>query len=75
MSQDSENHQITSLNFTVITPRLSHNGRNMGFGMLVAGTSVNALQVCSVALVLLCITSLDGTTKQAPLFTHPGRHD
>ena len=47
----------------------------MGFGMLVAGTSVNALQVYFVALVVLCITSLDGTTKQETLFTHPGRHD
>ena len=51
LNEDSENQQVTSLNYTVTTPRLSQNERKMDFGMLVAGTSVNALQVCFVALV------------------------
>ena len=47
LSQDIENQHITSLKYTVITPR------NRAFGMLVDGTRVNALQVCFVALMLL----------------------
>ena len=57
MSQDIENQQITSLKYTAITPRLRQNEQNMAFGMLVAGNSVSALQVCSIALVLLLITT------------------
>ena len=52
MSQKIENQQKTSLKYTVMTPRLHQNERNRAFGMLVAGISVNALQVCVVALVL-----------------------
>ena len=54
MSQDIENQQMTSLKYTAITPRLR---QNRAFGMLVAGNIVNALQVCSIALVLLFITT------------------
>ena len=43
---------------------------NRAFGMLVAGNSVNALQICSIALVLLLITTRDGTTVQETLMTH-----
>ena len=75
MSQKIENQQKTSLKYTVITPCLHQNERNRAFGMLVAGMSVNALQVCFVALVWLLITSCDGTTKQKTLLTHPGHHD
>ena len=57
LSQDIENQQITSLKYTVITPRLRQYERNRAFGMLVAGTSVNELQVCFVAFVFLFITS------------------
>ena len=57
MSQDIENQQITSLKFTAITPRLRQNDRKRAFGVLVAGNSVSALQVCSIALVLLFITT------------------
>ena len=71
-----ENQQKTSQKYTVMTPRLHQNERyNRAFGMLVAGISVNALQVCFVALVWLRITSRDSTTKQETLFTHHGRHD
>ena len=42
---------------TVIKPRLRQNERNRAFGMLVAGSSVNELQVCFVAFVFLFITS------------------
>ena len=48
---------------------------NRAFGMLVAGNSVNALRVCSIALVLLFITTWDGTTGQESLLTHFGPHD
>ena len=48
---------ITSLKYTVIMPWIGQNQRNKAFGMLVAGTGVNSLQVCFVALVLLFITS------------------
>ena len=54
LSQDSTNLKITSVNYIVITPRLSQNKRNMDFGMLVTATSVDAMQVF-FALVLLCI--------------------
>ena len=47
----------------------------MAFGMLVAEDSVNALQVCSIALVLLFITTWDVTTGQESLLTHFGPHD
>ena len=57
MSQDIENQQITSLKYTAITPHLVKMSENRGFGMLVAGNSVNAMQVCSFALVLLFITT------------------
>ena len=40
LSQDIENHIITSLKYTVITPRLRQNERNRAFGMLVAATRV-----------------------------------
>ena len=73
LSQDIENQQITSLKYTVITSR--QNERNRALGMLVAGTSVNELQVCFVAFVFLFITSCDGTTRQETLLTHPDRHD
>ena len=55
MSQDIENQQITSLKYTAITPRFVKMSENRDFGMLVVGNSVNALQVCSIALVLLFI--------------------
>ena len=45
LSQEIENQQITSLKYTVVLPRLRQNERNMVFGMLVAGTSENELQV------------------------------
>ena len=59
MSQDIENQQITSLKYTAI---IEHHlyvkmSENRAFGMLIAGNSVNALQVCSIALVLLFITT------------------
>ena len=57
MSQDIENQQITSLKYTAITPHLHQNERKRAFGMLVAGNSVNVMQVCSIALVLLFITT------------------
>ena len=57
LSQEIENQQITSLKYTVVLPRLRQNERNMVFGMLVAGTSENELQVCFVAFVFLFITS------------------
>ena len=57
LSQDIENHEITSLKYTVITPRLRQNERYRAFGMLVAENSVNELQVCFVAFMLLFITS------------------
>ena len=75
MSQDIENQQITSLKYTAITPRLRQMSENRAFGMLVAGNRVNVLQVCSIALVLLFITTLDGTTGQETLLTHFGPHD
>ena len=56
-SQEIINQQKTSLKYTVITPRLRQNERNRAFGMLVAGISVNALQVCFIALIILFITS------------------
>ena len=57
LSQDVESQQIRSLKHSVIiTPRLRQNERNRAFGMLVAGTSVNELQVCFVAFVFLFIT-------------------
>ena len=40
MSQDIENQQMTSLKYTVITPRLCKMSENTAFGMLVAGNSV-----------------------------------
>ena len=43
--------------------------------MLIAGTSVNELQIYSVAFVLLFIISWDGTTRQETLLTQPDRHD
>ena len=57
MSQDNENQQKTSLKYTAITPRYVKMSENWAFGIVVAGNSVNALQVCSIALVLLCITT------------------
>ena len=57
MSQDMENQQITSLKYTAITLRLRQMSENRAFGMLVAGNSVNALQVCFFALVVLFITT------------------
>ena len=57
MSQKIENQQKTSLKYTVMTPSLHQNERNRAFGMLVAEMSLNALQVCFVALVWLLITS------------------
>ena len=57
LSQEIENQQITSLKYTVVLPRLRQNERNMVFGMLVAGTSENELQVCFVVFVFLFITS------------------
>ena len=72
MSQDIENQQITSLKYTAITPRLRQNEQKRAF---VAGNSVNALQVCSIALVLLFITTRDGTTGQETLLKHFGPHD
>ena len=56
MSQDIENQQITSLKYTAITPGYVKMSKNRAFGMLVAENSVNALQVRSIALVLLLIT-------------------
>ena len=38
LGQDIENHLITSLKYTVITPRLRKNERNRAFGMLVSET-------------------------------------
>ena len=58
------NRVKTSLKYTVITPHLRQNDRNRAFGMLVAGTSVNALQACFITLVLRFITSYDGTIRQ-----------
>ena len=40
LSQDFENHIITSLKYTVIAPRLLQNKRNRDFGMLVAASRV-----------------------------------
>ena len=40
---------------------------NRAFGMLVAGNSVNVLQICSIALVLLFIMTQDGITGQESL--------
>ena len=57
MSQDIENQQITSLKCILITLSFRKNDRNSFIGLLFTGASVNALQVCSVALVLLLITS------------------
>ena len=57
LSQDNENQPISSLKYTVITSCLFQNEPNRAFSMLVVGTSVNALKVCFVALVLLFITS------------------
>ena len=59
--------------YYMITP--CQNERYRTFGMLVAGTSVIALQVCFVALVLLFLAFRDGITRQETLLTHPGRHD
>ena len=42
---------------TLFWSLLSQNERNMAFGMLVAENSVNELQVCFVAFVVLFITS------------------
>ena len=53
LSQDIENQHITSLKYTVMTPCLRQTERNRVSGMLAAGTSVSALQVCFVALLLL----------------------
>ena len=75
LSQNIENQQITLLKYTVITPRLRQNERYRAFGILVAGTSVNELQVCFVAFVFLLITLRDGTTMQETPLTHPDRHD
>ena len=75
LSQEIENQQITSLKYTVVLPRLRQNERNMVFGMLVAGTSENELQVCFVVFVFLFITSWDGATRQETLLTHPDRYD
>ena len=53
-------HQKSTDNVTEInsiTPRLRQNEQNRAFGMLAAGNSVNALQVCSIVLVLLFITT------------------
>ena len=44
-SQNIENYQIASLKYTVITPHLRQSERNKAFGMLVAETSVNLLQI------------------------------
>ena len=49
--------------------------KNRAFGMLVAGDSVNVLQVCSIALILLFITTWDSKTGQESLLTHFGPHD
>ena len=49
--------------------------KKRAFGMFVAGNSVNALQVCSIAPVLLFITTRDGTTGQESLLTYFGLHD
>ena len=57
MSQDIENQQITSLKYTAITPHLRQMSENMAFGVLVAGNSVNALQVCFSSLLVLFITT------------------
>ena len=57
MSQDIENQQITSLKYTAKRHVYVKMRENRAFGMLVAGNSVNALQVCSIALVLLFITT------------------
>ena len=57
MSQNIENQQITSLKYTAITSFYVKMSENRAFGMLVAGNIVNALQVCSIALVLLFITT------------------
>ena len=54
MSQDIENQQITSLKYTAIYVKMSE---NRAFGMMVTGNSVNALQACSIALVLWFITT------------------
>ena len=54
LSQEIENQQITSLKYTVVLPRLRQNERNMVFGMLVAGTSENELQVCLFFLSCSC---------------------
>ena len=57
LSQEIENQQITSMKYTVVLPRLRQNERNMVFGILVAGTNENELQVCFVVFVFLFITS------------------
>ena len=57
LSQKIENQQKTSLKYTVMKPCLHQNERNRAFGMLVAGMSVNTLQICFVALLWLLITS------------------
>ena len=49
-------HRKSTDNVTVIYCDNAMFTSNMAFGMLVTGTSVNALQVCFVALVLLFIT-------------------
>ena len=46
MSQVIENKQKMSLKYYVMTPCLHQNERNRAFGMLVAGMSINVLQVC-----------------------------
>ena len=48
---------ITSLIYTVITPRLRQNERNRAFGMLVAAPECKQVTSLFVALMLLFITS------------------
>ena len=43
MSQKIEKQQKKSLKYTVMTPPLHQNERNLAFGLLVAGMSVKAL--------------------------------
>ena len=60
-------YRASPYNVTVISPCLRQNERDKAFGRLVSRTNVNELQVCFVALVMLFITSRDGTTRQQTL--------
>ena len=74
-SQYIENQQITSLEYTAIMPRKRQNGHNRAFDMLATGISLTRIARFFVAPALLFIASLDDTTSQETLSTHPGLGD